>query len=449
MTQFSAPGVVKAYVGQDFRGTAGLHLSPSGGIATKPVVFSELDDVRDQLESAFAAADSADTLAWTTAIANLSTQLNNTIQGVTRLVSVAVRFGSYDAVVNAGGRSNIAGLNPNAAADDPSGWFLLNRIGAELEFNGIYRFTDETNFERVANFNTADEFKAGTLVYVDAINSFYLIQDDAVAGTIGNQIIVSFVPFGRVQDLTSAAASPIAVVNNTLALLYDANFTVAQVAGGGFELKLSEEFIERINVVEADVATLEMDVDTLDTRVSSAESDLASLAARADAIETVNQTQDAAIVDLNATLAAHTDAIDALGAETTSISASLSDLADAVAMPAGVIATLIAFEKFMKVVVTLAGGVYSASDNMTVFYVDPGFGSLRFAVTRLSETAAPYGVLREPSIEYVTEDNNGTGGHFAKITFWASAQVPNSTIEAFCDRYLAANETPVLSYVAQ
>lgn len=42
MSQFTLPGVLKQNTGADFRGTAGIHISLSGGVATKPVAYSEL-----------------------------------------------------------------------------------------------------------------------------------------------------------------------------------------------------------------------------------------------------------------------------------------------------------------------------------------------------------------------------------------------------------------------
>lgn len=453
MSPYFKPGVIRQNQGASYKDTPGLYAAESGGVSDKVVVFSELSTVQSnlsniiaQLDAAYKAADATDTTNWTAAVAALSQQIANINSGITQSLTVAARTTSLPSVPG-----DVPGLNATpSGASDESGWVLVDD-GAAGAANGIYLYnTGTSSFERISQLPSASSFAAGTLVFVDNgtyENTFWNVVDD------GTSSGVNFKPWGRAQDLDTDPAGFINLVANQL----NANLDSEWFAVVGGELTLSSAFEADYNQTKQSVTTNATNIATNGSAIS--------------ALNTEQTAQDAAISANGSGITANAAAITTNAAAISSNATDITDNATGVAANAndiGGLQTEVATKAAISKVVEALAHSHAKSHQIVpldlyvdgttpdgvatrTFYVDPGFGSPDFSISRLSTSASPFTEVAAPKMDYVTlASGNGiqatsgitsqtaelAAGSYAKVTFFLSTTMPVSgEIEAFAQRF--------------
>lgn len=384
MSQYQLPGSLIQRQGADYRSVP-VHVGATGGVGTKAVPRSELDNAVTLLETAYENAVAAEVAAREAAIAAIPDGL--TSSEVQTLINAAIAGGI-----------RYKGL-------------------AEADAANAQDATGETTFA------TGDLYRIssnGTTAFGMPLN----IGDMVIRNDLGGWDKVD----NTDPTVTAAANDPIAV---------------SQTTPGNYDISLKATFISRVTSVESGLSTAQSDIDALETSVAANGTDIVALQGSVGAVEAVNTAQGSSIAALQTGLS---DVLAVNLSQDTSI-ASLSSRTTAAELDLATKATVTLVQEVIGSfyasthrIVSLIDGIFDATAGTTTFYLEP-FDTLKFAVVRLSEAAAPYEELGRPKFEYVSVDSNNNSGNFSKLTFFSATQVPNSTIKAYCQKFFDDGET--------
>jgi hypothetical protein len=439
MSQFSAPGIMKANVGLDYTETKGLLVGPSGGNPNKAVNQQELS----------------------TAASGLQTQINNLRQNVKSNIPVTARFLNGKSALTGSmvhwtqGTDSVSpfvtvALNPGHAANsmfnqnigvkiriattglsddyirsqaqdylilieeggpiDPSatGFYYLRQVNTAVEpFTLVHAtFLNNELVETPGNLSARDG--VGTVIFVDQgdyENSFFTIpvsvnsspgmgQNYSTGSNVNTPLPapytsspvpqITIAPWGRLQDLQTDPLSFLQIVGNQISGQIETDHF--QVVAG--KLDLSNAFAALLDNFAQGIAAL-------NGLVSQLEGDVAT--------------------------------------NTTAIANILNNIIPTLAPKNDMIATMGNWYSSLHIIRSLTGGVFDSVAEKTTFtielpsYAAGAINTIDWAIVRLSEAAAPYTVVSDPVILY----DNASNPRAAIIEFYASAQVPDGLIEAF------------------
>ena len=340
MSQYPRPGVRQENVGATYEGTAGLHTHESGGVASKVVVYSELERDRialqtsiAQLEQSYQTADVADTAAWQAATSNLSTQITHLSNNLRSRLSVAGKFNGsiaeclealavdddYNTITQNGisfqfGR---VGDTPGSAWDlsvqtyadsiISESWarlFLIHNVANPQE-TGIY-FRHNNNGSLQKFYPLFDMLRDGALIYVDGgaqENTFWTIADAPIVSA-NDVVITSLIPFGSFTQLQTVPNDFLSIAANTL----NANLDGAYFSVVNGQLTLTPAFVARITQLEAQAAAAALAISDLQTSLAG---EIQARAVAETALQNAIDTK-APTAAIQAEIAARTSAVNAL-----------------------------------------------------------------------------------------------------------------------------------------